>query len=71
MAVTTTELKQDLKKYLDIAQTQDVLITRNGKVIARLVPPYKDKLAIAKSLIGILDSDITAEEARDERLATI
>jgi len=71
MPVTTTELKQDLKKYLDLAKKEDVLISRNGKVIARLVSPYKDKVAIAKSLFGVLETDMTLEESKDDRLSRL
>ena len=71
MSVTAAELKMDLNKYLKIAQTEDVLITENGKVIAKLSNPNVDRRAIAESLFGIIPPDITLEEARDERLSKI
>ena len=36
MSVTATELKMNLGKYLMLAETEDVFITKNGKVIAEL-----------------------------------
>lgn len=66
-----TELKMDLNKYLKIAQTEDVLITENGKVIAKLSNPNVDRRAIAESLFGIIPPDVTLEEAREERLSKI
>ena len=71
MTVTATELKQNLGKYLMLAATEDVYITRNNKVVAKLTNPYQDRVDIAKSLFGILPADLTLEEARDERLSRI
>ena len=71
MSVTATELKQNLGKYLMLAATEDVFITRNGKIVAKLSNPYQDRVDVAKSLFGIIPSDITVEEARDERLNEI
>ena len=58
MSITATELKINLGKYLMLAETEDIYITRNGKVVA-------------KSLFGVLSNDMTLEEAREERLNTI
>ena len=33
MSITATELKINLDKYLMLAETEDIYITRNGKVI--------------------------------------
>ncbi|MDD6825141.1 MAG: type II toxin-antitoxin system prevent-host-death family antitoxin [Oscillospiraceae bacterium] len=71
MSVTATELKMNLGKYLLLAETEDIYITKNGKVIAKLTNPNQDRVDIANSLFGILPADITFEEARDERLGHI
>lgn len=71
MSITATELKQNLSKYLILAMTEDVFITKNGKTIAKLTNPYQEKVEIAKSLFGILSSDTTLEESIEERLNTI
>ena len=34
MSITATELKNNLGKYLMLAATEDIFITRNGKVVA-------------------------------------
>lgn len=68
MSITATELKMNLSKYLLMAEKEDVYITRNGKVVAKLTNPYQNRVDMAKSLFGILPADITAEEAREERL---
>ena len=71
MSITATELKLNLSKYLLLAEQEDIYITRNGKVIAKLTNPYQDRVDLAKSLFGILPADITLEEAREERLNKI
>ena len=71
MSITATELKMNLGKYLLMAETEDIYITRNGKVIAKLTNPNQDRVDMAKSLFGIIPADITLEEARKERLDQI
>ena len=71
MSITATELKTNLSKYLLLAATEDVYITRNGKTVARLTSPYQNKMDILDSLYGSLPNDITEEEARNERLDQI
>jgi antitoxin (DNA-binding transcriptional repressor) of toxin-antitoxin stability system len=67
VSITATELKTNLSKYLLLAATEDVYITRNGKVIAKLSNPYQDRLDIAESLFGSVPATMTLEEAREER----
>lgn len=57
MSVTATELKNNLEKYLVLSATEDVFITQNGKVIAKLTNPYQNRVETAKSLFGILPVD--------------
>ena len=71
MSITATELKMNLSKYLLLAESEDVFITRNGRVVAKLTNPYQDRVKIANSLIGIIPDEITEEEARSERLGRI
>ena len=71
MSITATELKSNLSKYLLLAASEDIYITRNGKTIAKLTNPYQDRLDIAESLFGSVPSTMSLEEAREERLNTI
>lgn len=71
MSITATEFKMNLGKYLLLSQTEDIYITKNGKVVAKLTNPNQDRVDIAKSLLGILPSDISVEDAREERLSKI
>lgn len=68
MTITATELKMNLSKYLLLAETEDIYITRNGKVVAKLSNPCQDRVDVAKSLFGAIPSNITLEQTREERL---
>ena len=71
MSITATELKNNLGKYLLLAETIDIFITRNGKVVAKLTNPNQDRVKMAESLFGILSEDKTLEECKKERLRKI
>jgi prevent-host-death family protein len=70
--ITTSQLKSNIARYIALVEKEDILITRNGKTVARLIGQKADKVAIAKSLFGILKgSDIDEKALKDERLARI
>lgn len=71
MIITATELKTNLGKYLEMAASQDIFITKNGKNIARLTSPAVDKLAILDDLVGLVPEDQIMDEnnIREERLS--
>lgn len=71
VSITAAELKIDLGKYLLMAEKEDIYITQNGKIIAKLSNPYQDRVDVARSLFGIIPDDITLEEAREERMGKI
>lgn len=67
MSITATELKSNLGKYLQLAATEDVIITQYGKVIAMLTSPFQNRIEMVDSLIGSLPQTTTWEEVRDEK----
>ncbi len=71
MSITATELKLNLGKYLLLAATQDIYITRNGKTIAKLVSPYQDRVDTVDTLFGSVPDTMTLEDAREERLNSL
>ena len=71
MSITATELKTNLSKYLMLSLTEDVYITKNGKIVCKLTNPFQDRVDTAKSLFGILPDTMTLEEAREERLRKV
>ena len=68
MFITATEVKTNLGKYLMLAETEDIYITRNGKVVAKLSNPYQDRVDVAKSLFGVLSNEMTLEESRVKKV---
>ncbi len=71
MSITATELKLNLGKYLLLSATEDIYITKNGKIVAKLTNPNRDRVNTAKSLFGVLPQDITLEDAKAERMNAI
>jgi len=70
MLVTATEFKSNIGRYLALVADEDILITKNGKSIARLSSTKQNKVDIVKSLFGVISDDgTTLEQARKERLA--
>ena len=71
MIVTATEFKTNLGKYLEMAASQDIFITKNGKNIARLTSPAVNKLALLDDLVGIVPQETAMDEntIREERLS--
>ncbi|HVJ49274.1 type II toxin-antitoxin system prevent-host-death family antitoxin [Desulfitobacterium sp.] len=68
MLITATEFKKNIGKYLTLASEEEIIITKNGKGIAKLTQVNEDKVEVAKSLFGILPCDASLEQAREERL---
>lgn len=71
MSITATELKTNLSKYLLLSATEDIYITKNGKIISKLTNPFQERIDIAKSLFGVLPDEMTLEDANEERLNKI
>ena len=71
MIITATELKINLGKYLEKSQDEDIIITKNGKIIAQLSQPNAEKMAVLRTLVGCAGSkdDITLEDIKRERLS--
>ncbi len=69
MNVSVAEFKAGIDRYLELAGEEEIIISADGRSIAQLAPPPRDKRALLHSLIGTLPSTVTREEARAERLA--
>ncbi|MCF0228289.1 MAG: type II toxin-antitoxin system prevent-host-death family antitoxin [Parasporobacterium sp.] len=71
MSITATELKMNLGKYLLLAATEDVYITRNGRTVAKLTSPYQNKIDTVNSLFGSVPATVTLDEMQEERINSI
>ncbi|MCQ2409392.1 MAG: type II toxin-antitoxin system prevent-host-death family antitoxin [Clostridia bacterium] len=67
MSITSTELKMNLSKYLVLSEQEDIFITKNGRVIAKISNPYRDRVEDIKTLFGIIPSDADCEKELEER----
>jgi len=77
MQVALSDLKINVGKYIDLADTEDVIITKYGKPAAKIIrfdkePWYMkkmpDKITSVENLFGTLPSDIDLDDVRTERL---
>ena len=70
MIVTATEFKTNIGRYLALAESEDILITKNGQGVAKLVSAKDERSTALRSLRGILnDTGLNLESVREERLA--
>ena len=76
MKITLTELNGNLGKYVMMSQKEDILITKNGKIISRLTEPLNvrkekmEKKRIARELVGSAKGEyMSLDDIRAERLA--
>jgi prevent-host-death family protein len=68
MQISVTELKANTGMYIDMADTEDVIITRNGKRAAKLTSARVDKKTSVRALIGALPDTVDYEKLRMERI---
>ncbi|MDR2006306.1 MAG: type II toxin-antitoxin system prevent-host-death family antitoxin [Acidaminococcales bacterium] len=70
MVVTATDFKSNIGKYLALVKGEDILITKNGKSIAKLSNAAQSKVDSVKSLAGIIPNNgMTLKQAKEERVA--
>jgi len=78
MQITLSDLKVNVGKYVDLAETEDVIITKYGKPAAKIIrydkePWYlktmPEKITSVDQLFGTLPSDIDLDDVRTERLS--
>lgn len=72
MTITASELKNNLGKYLELAQTEDIFVTKNGQQKIKLSCAKQRPLSLLDSVFK--DINITDEEIKDlkwERLKNV
>jgi prevent-host-death family protein len=77
MQIALSDLKVNVGKYVDLAHTEDIIITKYGKPAAKIIrydkePWYlkkiPEKITSVDSLFGTLPNDIDLDDVRTERL---
>ena len=78
MQIALSDLKLNVGKYVDLADTEDIIITKYGKPAAKIIrfdkePWYlkkmPEKVTSVEQLFGTLPNDIDLDDVRTERLA--
>ena len=70
MVITITQFRKNPGKYLKTLFAEDVLITKHGKIVARLTN-YQEELEALKQLVDIAkgEEDLALEQIKKERLS--
>ncbi|MBP3392817.1 MAG: type II toxin-antitoxin system Phd/YefM family antitoxin [Clostridia bacterium] len=67
---TATEVQNNFGRYLKLVQNgHEIVITKNGSEVARLISKEKAVSFLSDSLVGVLSSDADEKKARAERSA--
>ncbi|MCD7825510.1 MAG: type II toxin-antitoxin system prevent-host-death family antitoxin [Clostridiaceae bacterium] len=67
--VTATEMQNNFGKYLDLViEGQEVIVTKNGREVGRLIPKSAAVSYLTDSLPEISKGDYDLDEVKSERL---
>ena len=66
---TATEMKNNFGRYLAMVQEgSEIIVTKNGKEVGRLIPREKAVSYLTDSLAWILKGDTDLDKVREKRL---
>lgn len=66
---TATEVQNNFGRYLQMVQNGgEIIVTKNGKEVARLVSYEKNVSFLTDSLLGVLKHNYDEKEEREERM---
>ena len=66
---TATEMQNNFGRYLAMVQEgSEIIVTKNGKEVGRLIPREKAVSYLTDSLTGILKGDRDIDKAREKNL---
>lgn len=69
MIVSSTDVQNNFGKYLELAAAQEIVITRNGLPVARLLGMKETVSFLSDRLLGIIPNDANEDKEKAERLA--
>ncbi len=69
MVISTTEFRTHFGKYLNLVATEDIFITRNGKIIAKITNPQITAVDSLRGMIKDVSNDIDLSSLKEERLS--
>jgi prevent-host-death family protein len=68
MMVNSTEVRNNFGKYLDMASQQEIVITKNGLAVARLLGADKTVSFLSERLVGLIPENTDENALKIERL---
>lgn len=69
MLISSSDFQNNVGKYIEISNNQEVVILRNGRPVARLVGMDKTVSFLTDKMLGVLPEDTDLDTAKSERLA--
>jgi len=69
--VSSTEVQNNFGKYLDMASKQEIVITKNGATVARLIGMRIKEKSLAEQLRGIIPADVDEKAIKAERMSRL
>ena len=69
ITATATQMQNNFGKYLSIVmEGNEVIVTKNGKEVGRLIPKSATVSYLTDSLTGIIKGNVSIEDVRAERI---
>lgn len=69
MTVNSTEIQNNFGKYLEIASSEEIVITKKGIPVARLLGMDETLSFLSDRLIGLVPADVDEKKAKEERMS--
>jgi prevent-host-death family protein len=68
MIVNSTEVQNNFGKYLEMAAQQEIVITKNGQTVARLLGVDKTVSFLSERLVGLIPENVDEDALKREHL---
>lgn len=65
--ISSTEFKNNFGKYIELSEREEIIITKRGRIICRMIPERMSLIEEAKSLFNIFPENATIGNDPDER----
>lgn len=69
MIINSSDFQNNVGKYLELSEGQEIVITRNGSPVARLLGMNKTISFLSDRLVGLIPPEVDENAEKDERLA--
>ena len=69
MIVNSTDIQNNFGKYLELASSEEIVITRKGAPVARLLGMENTISFLSDRLVGLVPKDVDEKALKEERIA--